>query len=447
MKKIIILGAGPTGLAAALRLRELGHEKFTVYERQNHAGGLCASFSDKLGFTWDLGGHVIFSHYAYFDNLLSDALGNDYLEHKRSAWIRMIARWIPYPFQNNLQFLPREVIEECLKGLGRSTRSNTAATNFEEWVLATMGAGIARHFMLPYNRKVWACDLSQLSTEWIAERVSPVNLKETMAFIRSSPPKTDWGPNTVFKFPLEGGTGQIFKKITAFLAPKIKFSSEIVSIDPIAKKVVCSDGWSDTYDVLINTSPLDQLTASLAGQDQPLVNAAKELKHNGIFIVGVGINGSGTRDKSWAYFPEDNGPFYRTTFFSNYSPRNVPDPERFYSLICESAYSDSKQEDPSTIFEKTLQGLVSSGVISEAETDLIVSKFVFDIKYGYPIPTLKRDAALRTIIPALEKMDIYSRGRFGAWKYEVGNTDHSVMQGKEIAERILGKGKECVWHL
>ncbi|CAG1022279.1 partial 4,4'-diapophytoene desaturase (4,4'-diaponeurosporene-forming), partial [Patescibacteria group bacterium] len=56
MKKIIILGAGPTGLGATHRLHEIGYENWNIYEKNNYVGGLSASFSDKQGFTWDIGG-------------------------------------------------------------------------------------------------------------------------------------------------------------------------------------------------------------------------------------------------------------------------------------------------------------------------------------------------------------------------------------------------------
>ena len=164
-----------------------------------------------------------------------------------------------------------------------------------------------------------------------------------------------------------------------------------------------------------------------------------------MFIVGLGINKLCPSDKCWIYFPDTNSPFFRATYLSNYSPNNTPDPKGCYSLLCESAYSEYKKESKSEIIEKTIQGLINSGMIKPADKKFITSKFLFDIDYAYPIPTLKRDIALKKIQPALEQMDIYSRGRFGAWKYEVGNTDHSVMQGKEIADRILGKGKENVW--
>jgi hypothetical protein len=75
----------------------------------------------------------------------------------------------------------------------------------------------------------------------------------------------------------------------------------------------------------------------------------------------------------------------------------------------------------------------------------IVSRHLIDIPYSYPVPTLGRDRALNLIQPYLESCDVYSRGRFGAWKYEAGNMDHSFMQGVEIVDRLLlGKAEQTV---
>lgn len=73
-KKIVILGAGPTGLGAAYRLHELGYTNFEVIEAAPEPGGLARSVIDEKGFTWDMGGHVIFSHYQYFDDALDNTI-------------------------------------------------------------------------------------------------------------------------------------------------------------------------------------------------------------------------------------------------------------------------------------------------------------------------------------------------------------------------------------
>jgi len=96
--RILIIGGGPTGLGAAYRLRERGYSNWVLYEKTDHLGGLAASFRDERGFTWDVGGHVMFSHYPYYDAVVARLLGNDYLEHERESWIRILDRWVPYPF-------------------------------------------------------------------------------------------------------------------------------------------------------------------------------------------------------------------------------------------------------------------------------------------------------------------------------------------------------------
>jgi len=115
--KILILGSGPTGLGAAYHLNKLGHTDWQLFERNGHVGGLSASFLDDNCFTWDIGGHVLFSHYEYFDKAVSESLGNSYYEHQRESWIRILQRWVPYPFQNNVRYLTDEALRECVTGL------------------------------------------------------------------------------------------------------------------------------------------------------------------------------------------------------------------------------------------------------------------------------------------------------------------------------------------
>jgi protoporphyrinogen oxidase len=115
---IVILGGGPTGLGAAFMLQRLGCEDWRLYEGAPSVGGLSASFVDDRGFTWDIGGHVVFSHYGLFTRMLDATLGPDgWLQHDRESWIHVLGRWVPYPFQNNLHHLPREECTECLDGL------------------------------------------------------------------------------------------------------------------------------------------------------------------------------------------------------------------------------------------------------------------------------------------------------------------------------------------
>jgi hypothetical protein len=115
--------------------------------------------------------------------------------------------------------------------------------------------------------------------------------------------------------------------------------------------------------------------------------------------------------------------------------------------MCEISYSEFKKENKETIVEDTIQGLIDTGMLEVGERNLIVSKHSMDVDYVYPTPTFERDKALRAIQPFLMENDIYSRGSLGAWKYEIGNMDHSIMQGKEVVDCILQRTPEETWSL
>jgi hypothetical protein len=105
--------------------------------------------------------------------------------------------------------------------------------------------------------------------------------------------------------------------------------------------------------------------------------------------------------------------------------------------LCETSYSDHKAVNADSIVEQTIQGLINAGLLKEEDRKDIVSTWHYHADYSYPTPTVERDALLSKVIPYLEDHEIYSRGRFGMWKDEVANTDHSLMQGVELINRLL----------
>src|SRR6185295_1241662 len=140
-KRVVIIGSGPTGLGAAYRLKELGYNSFQIYEKSPHIGGLASSFTDSAGFTWDIGGHVMFSHYPYYDRVFDKLMGSDFQLNMRECWVRIFDTWVPYPFQNNIHYLPKEVCCECLTGLitAQTQRDHKSTKNFKEFMHAVFG--------------------------------------------------------------------------------------------------------------------------------------------------------------------------------------------------------------------------------------------------------------------------------------------------------------------
>ncbi len=440
----LIIGAGPTGLGSAHRFYELNVSDWLLIEGEQFAGGLASSFKDKMGFFWDIGGHVQFSHYEYFDAAMVKFLGADgWLKHQRESWVWMRNRFIPYPLQNNIHRLPKDDLLECLNGMVEITGKQLDYNNFQEWIEAYFGVGLAKVFMVPYNFKVWAYSPLKMNAKWVGERVSVVNLKNVLKNLVNNSDEISWGPNSTFQFPKEGGTGAIWKACAALLPQeKIHYGSKIIKIDSENKIVYTDNNNKYHYTNLISTIPLTELVR-LSDQKQFDEIVESGLLYSSSNIIGLGIKGKPSdllKSKCWMYFPEDNCPFYRVTVFSNYSPNNVPNSDEFWSLMCEVSESRDKPVNHSTLVEEVIQGCLNTKLLDNK--DDIVSVWDYHAKYGYPTPGMNRDRTLEEIIPFFEAADIFSRGRFGMWKYEVSNQDHSFMQGVEIAERLVNGNEE-----
>jgi UDP-galactopyranose mutase len=440
-QKIVILGAGPTGLAAGYRLAELGYRNFRVIEAREKVGGLASSETSPNGFTYDIGGHVLFSHYEYFDRLFDKLMGDDYQELVREAWVWMCGRFLPYPLQNNIKDLPKEMVLEIVMGLVEAQREPLdldRIENFEQLIMKQFGAGLAKYFMMPYNFKVWAHPPRMMNKEWIGERVALPSLARVLGNVILDRDDAGWGPNNTFKYPRFGGTGGLFERIVPYIKEHLQLGRAAVRVDPGAKTVTFADGSSESYDVLMSTMPMDKLVRMTGGATPDAVREqADRLRHSGSFIVGVGVDRPANTSKCWMYFPESDCPFYRVTYLSNYSPEVVPDHTRQHSLLAEISHSEFKPEERDTIVDQTIEGMLNTRLLEESDVDKIVDTYVIERDYTYPTPSLERDAALRTIHPWLHEQGIYSRGRFGAWRYEVGNMDHSVAQGVEWANRVV----------
>lgn len=351
---------------------------------------------------------------------------------------------MPYPFQNNLRYLPPESAYDCLAGLIEAPGGNPGM-DFASWMKATFGQGITDHFMRPYNFKVWATPAERMASHWIAERVSVVDHKRALRNLLLELDDTAWGPNNLFMFPATGGTAEIYRRLALRLGERVMYGREMTKIAVETKTVTFADGSTETYDHLVSTVPLDILVALLDRCPDQVRRAADDLEHNGVYMVGIGYEEPMKDDKSWMYYPQDGTPFYRATNFAKYSPANVPDADtgRYSSYMTETSYSRYRPESLAGLEDRVEQALRHSGTISGRPE--VASMHVEDLTYAYPVPTLNRDAALQTIQPWLMEQEILSRGRFGSWKYEIGNMDHAVKMGIDAAQRIARGAEEALW--
>ncbi len=433
-KRIIILGGGPAGIGAAYRLKELGHENWKLYEKENFLGGLSASFNDDKGFIWDTGGHIYFSKNDIFNKVFKKIQGKNYFEKERHQFIFWGKNTlIPYPFQNNIRHLPANELIKCLKDLADVKFLNPK--NFLEFNLASFGAGITEYFMGPYNEKVWAHPLKKISFSWIGNRVSRIDLGKILENVILKKDEKNWGPNFNFKYPKKGGSGDFWQRFKPILKDNIIFGSEFKKIDLKKKKIYFVDGKISDYDFLISSLPLDFfIKNSNASQDSKM--AAKNLIHNSGFVLGLGIKGNQPlelKNKIAFYLPQRNILFQRMIIFKNFTPHIAP--KGHWSLIFEASFSKYKKLNKDRLVENALYFVKKMGWVKSKKG--IVSKNLRRFEYFYPVPTLDRDKNLNKIQKELGKKNIHSIGRFGAWKYEKGNMDHGFVMGVEAVNSIL----------
>ncbi|KAL9577544.1 MAG: hypothetical protein Q9203_007418 [Teloschistes exilis] len=470
---VLIIGAGPTGLGAAKRLNQIDGPSWKIIDCNETPGGLASTDVTPEGFLYDVGGHVIFSHYKYFDDCINEALPKetDWYTHQRISYVRCKELWVPYPFQNNISMLPKKEQVECMDGMIDAALearvTNTKPKDFDDWIVRMMGTGIADLFMRPYNFKVWAVPTTKMQCQWLGERVAAPDLKTVTKNVILQKTAGNWGPNATFRFPAHGGTGGIWIAVAKTIPKeKTQFGKQgaVKKVDADNKIVTLEDGKTIGYQKLISTMAVDSLVQTMGNQE--LISLTKDLFYSSTHIIGVGVRGARPErigDKCWLYFPEDNCPFYRATIFSNYSPNNQPQPSvklatqqladgskpasadaeegPYWSIMLEVSESSMKPVDASTVLADSIAGLVNTAMLKP--TDEIVSTYHRRFDHGYPTPSLEREGVLKQLLPRLQDdYGIYSRGRFGSWRYEVGNQDHSFMLGVEAADHIVNGAAE-----
>ena len=185
-KRIVILGAGLAGLSVAWHLQRKGIECL-IFEKESEVGGLCRS-KNINGFTFDYDGHLLHFKHSYTFNLIKNLLGENLVEHKRSAWVYSYDRYTPYPFQANLYGLPKSVVQDCLLGFIKVCNNGRKKTNnnhsFHDWIIQTLGKGIARHLECNiYDFVFYTLKLNKLCCEVFSFNEKVISIHEKFGSI------------------------------------------------------------------------------------------------------------------------------------------------------------------------------------------------------------------------------------------------------------------------
>jgi UDP-galactopyranose mutase len=474
---IVVIGAGPTGLSAAYHI---GQDAVLI-EQADRVGGWCRSIEDN-GFTFDMAGHIMFSNDPYVHEMYQMLLGDNVHWQDREAWIYSKNVYTRYPFQGALYGLSPEVIKECIVGAiearfgslnakkpaedkgtngdytgperrgmfeplmkangARRPRGYTGADrrltahkgpprNFEEFIYKVWGAGIAKHFAIPYNQKLWAVPLDEMETSWLGGRVPLPNLEEMIEGALSPSPKP-MGPNARFGYPLHGGFQSLMNGFLPHLAGKLQLETRVIAVSPCKHTVTLSDGTVMPYEYLISTMPLPALVRVM-GMEAPaeVRKAAAGLRHVSVRCVNIGVGRERLTEKHWIYYPEDTV-FHRIFVQGNASPHcNRPGG---FGLTCEITYSDAKPLpcDGDDLIQRCIEDCHRVGFFRQ--DDPIWAANQVDMPVAYVVYDHDRAGNVGVIRDWLSSQDIVLAGRYAEWEYY--NSDHAFIAGKKAAEQV-----------
>jgi UDP-galactopyranose mutase len=447
----LVIGAGPTGLAAALALGETATKEDTLLvEREDRVGGWCRSIRQD-GFTFDHAGHIMFSDDPAVLELYGRLLGDNLHWQNREAWIYSHGVYTRYPFQGSLYGLPPKVLKECLVGaiearfgpLGGKRNGPVHAravpvappAHFEEFIHRVWGDGIARHFALPYNRKLWTVPLDEMETSWLGGRV-PVPDLEQMIEGALEPAPAPMGPNARFGYPLRGGFQALMDGFLPLLNCELALKSGVSQVSPNRGTVRLSDGRLIGFDALVSTMPLPALVRACGDEAPPDVReAAAGLRQVAVRCVNLGIElppgVARLTDKHWIYYPEDTV-FHRIFVQGNASPHcNAPGG---FALTCEISHSADKPLpcDGTALIEQVIADCHRVGIFTPAHR--VMSAGQVDMPGAYVVYDHGRAARVQCIRDWFAGFGIVLAGRYAEWAYY--NSDHAFIAGRKAAGQV-----------
>jgi protoporphyrinogen oxidase len=430
---ILIVGAGLAGLSTAFHLNGV---PYRLFEKEQEVGGLCRSYQLD-GFTFDITGHLLHFRQAEIRALVEGLLAGRLQQHIRRSYIYSHQTYTEYPFQVNTFGLPPEVVRECLLGFIATLTAPPSTRppeerSFKDWILENLGAGMAKHFMVPFNEKLWQISLEDLTSDWVSWLVPKPDLKDVVNGALGIKDKA-FGYNPSFLYPAQGGIEVLPK---AFLGgvSNIHHGYELIEVDTVRRRATFQDGRrgvrTEEYDTLVSTVPVPELARRCTDLPQGIREAAQGLRCVSVYNVNLGVARERVSDKHWIYFPEREYPFYRAGFPMNLS--SALGPPGCSSLYVEVSHQPTDVVEASELIERVKSGMVRAGVFRRDEQ--IVAADVRDIRYAYVLFDRHRARVLPAILAELEARGIHSIGRYGRWEHS--SMEDAIGQGKRLAERL-----------
>ena len=433
---VVIIGGGLAGMSTAYHLGDVPH---VVLEAEPIAGGLCRT-REIDGFRFDYTGHLLHLRDPRIERLVDDLTPTAFRLVERRARIRTHGVTLPFPFQANLHGLPAERVAECMTGFVEAMQHpvpSSPGTSFEEWSLAVFGRGISDLFMFPYNEKLFCRKPAEMTADWVSWAVPRPSLDQLVRGALGLENR-GMGYNSTFRYPARGGIG-VLPRALAERVENMRVEARVVEVDVDRRHLTLADGERLAYDTLVVTTPLPGFLRMVRGGPPELGRQADRLDWSVVACLNLGVDRPGIAEGAhWIYFPDDNAPFYRVGFPSNFSDTVAP--VGTSSMYVEFGLGRDEPFEPERLERSALESLRREGILGPQ--DRVVARDWIRIDPGYVIFDRDRQDVLSAVEPELQKRDVHLIGRYGAWTYSY--MERALLDGLEIATRIRERSHQRV---
>jgi protoporphyrinogen oxidase len=408
----LIVGAGITGLATAAFL---GEEDYLVLEADREIGGYCKTIK-RSGFVWDYSGHFFhFKRPEIESYLRARMVGQEVrVVHKRS-FISYGGRLVDFPFQKNIHQLPQEEFIDCLYDLYFARNGEPLPErNFKEMLYARFGRSIAEKFLIPYNEKLYACDLGTLDKNAMGRFFPHADVADVIRNMRS-PDNASY--NTTFSYP-EGGAIEYIKALASEVRPgAIALEEPLVGID-LARRVARTPKREIKFERLVSSAPFDKLV-KLTG----LPHDRSVFTWNKVLVFNLGFDQKGPSAPHWIYYPDRARSFYRVGFYDN-----IFDSDRM-SLYVELGYQKDDKVDEKGALARVLSDLRAEGIVGDHRL-VDWHSVVMDPAYVHITEASMAEHA--RLAGTLNAAGVYSIGRYGGWTY--CSIEDNIVEAKALVD-------------
>lgn len=444
-RRVVIIGAGVAGLAAAFRLLQLRPQwHVELIEECDRPGGLATSMRNEE-FSADLGPHRVFTELPEIQRLLPELIEPAaMLTVQRRSELLLRGHLYRYPVRATelLRHMgPLRVARLASSALAARFRPKHPDESYEDAMIRAFGRAGYAMLIEPYTRKVWKSDPAALSGEIARVRVSAGSSAKLMRKVLMR--KDESAPTALASFAyIRGGVEGLVRSLVHKVEQAggtIRTRTEATGFRCEAGRIrsIRTPGGEISADCIISTAPVTDLTRLLqeCGAAPDAVRAAGGLVYIGLVLVGIILRRKQMSPNSWIYFPEEDLIFNRSYEPKNLDPSMAP-PDKTMGVFEVTARWDSDlwKSPDDEIVRRVCDDAVRTGVVRRED---IESAFAQRVPHTYPLYTMDFRDRLRAIFGWLRGIpNLVTTGRQGLFNHN--NMDHSMLMGIRAAECVEG---------